>query len=1077
MDMKNATIREVLYEIEESSEFFFLYSNKLIDVDRRVNISVKNKQVEEVLDHIFKEQKVTYSIMDRQVIIHPEGMVPGRSGNIFQQTQRAVSGKVTDTGGQPLPGVTVVIKGSTQGTVTNANGEYSLNNIPDGVTLVFSFVGMRTQEVVVGTQAKVNVVMKEETIGIEEVVAVGYGTQRRSLVTNAISSVGIDDENMRNVLSPTQLLQGRAAGVTTSTGSGNLGAAERVSIRGMASISASNEPLYVIDGIPINNTNAQIYNFGESMSSLASFNLRDIESIEILKDAASAAIYGSRANNGVILITTRSGQKGRSDIKLNVSYGISQWADRDKIDLVDSRMFVEQYNEGVANYNEQYGLQIGDASYKRPIMNPFNGLPDTDWLSTITQLGKSYIVDGAFSGGTEKTIFYVSGAYTNQEGIIKTNSIEKINFNAKISHEMNSWLEVGANSSANYIKNNQIPGANLGTTILARAMEQRPFDRPYKPNGGYYVGGTEEMLRHNPVQILNEQTAYLDQFRFLGNYFALFKFKENWTLRSSINADLNYVYDYVYYNEVHPYGTGVGRLIDGKRFVTNMLYENVMNYNKTFGDWYFAGMLGHSFQKVSANTSSIDGRGFPSPAFHVIGVASEIAGASGSISEYAMESYFGRLTSSYKDKYILNATLRTDGSSKFAPDTRYGWFPSVSLGWNISEEDFMASSSADLKFRISYGRTGNQDGISNYAFQPLMAGGQNYGNVSGIAVTSFGNNDLTWEVADQYDVGFDLAFLKGKINMMFDAYIKNTNNLLYSRPVHATTGVTSITSNIGSMQNKGLEFTLNTHFNLGPVRWNSQFNISTNKNEITSLLEDDAPISIGGNRALQVGKELGSFYLFVQDGIYQYDGEVPQPQYDIGIRAGDVKWTDVDGNGIINDNDRMVVSSSNPDFSGGWNNSFNYEGFRLDVFTSFMYGNEVYAQWKSDWNGRIGNHYNPVVELWENRWTGPGTTNKYPRALHGDINNHRNSDRWLEDGSFIRLRTLTLSYNFSNELLRNLGMSSLRVYCQADNLFLLTKYSGYDPEVSQNLDPRYFGHDRYVVPQPRTISVGANIKF
>src|SRR5690554_27711 len=944
LDMNSVKVSEVLDAIESQSEFRFAYSPGYINLDRQVSLDLYEKSIDETLQVIFSGTDVEYAIYDRHIILYPEAIEPDNSSveRIISQQQRVATGTVTDNRNLPLPGVTVVVKGTVQGTVTDADGKFSLTLPSDATTLQFSFVGMRTQEIEIGNRTTFNVSLEEETIGIDEVVAIGYGTQRRSLVTNAISRVNFDEENMRNVLSPSQLLEGRVAGVTTSTGSGNLGSSERVSIRGMASISASNEPLYVIDGIPVNNSNAQIYNFGESMSSLASLNLKDIESIEVLKDAASAAIYGSRANNGVILITTRSGKKGQSIVKLNATYGVSQWANEDKLDLVNSDLYVAQYNEGVANYNEQYGLKIGDSNYKSPIRNPFFGLPDTDWLSTITRIGQSYDIDGSFSGGNDKTTFYLAGAYSNREGVIKTNSIEKVNLNAKVKHEIKSWLEVGANNNGNYIKNNQIPGANLGSTILARAMEQRPFDRPYKPNGGYYLGGTDELLRHNPVQILNEQTSYLDQFRFLGNYYALFKMKENWTLRSSLNADMNYVYDYLYYNENHPYGTGVGRLIDGKRFATNMLYENVMNYNQTFGSWYVAGMLGHSFQKVATNTSSIDARGFPSPAFHVVGVASEISSASGGISEYAMESYFGRLTATYQDKYILNATLRTDGSSKFAPDTRYGWFPSVSLGWNISEEEFMSNSDTELKFRASYGRTGNQDGISNYAFQPLMAGGRNYGNVSGIAVTSFGNTDLTWEIADQFDVGFDLAFLNGKINMMFDAYLKKTNNLLYSRPVHATTGVTSITSNIGSMQNKGVEFSLNTHFNIGPVRWNSQFNISRNKNEITSLLEDDAPISIGGNRALQIKKELGAFYLFVQDGIYQYDGEVPQPQYDIGIRAGDVKWTDVDGNGIINDNDRLVTGSSNPDFSGGWNNSFNYKRFRLDVFTSFMYGNDVY---------------------------------------------------------------------------------------------------------------------------------------
>ncbi|MEG2514868.1 MAG: TonB-dependent receptor plug domain-containing protein, partial [Bacteroidaceae bacterium] len=428
-------------------------------------------------------------------------------------------------------------------------------------------------------QKVINATLKEDSKILDEVVVVGYGTQRKALITNAISSFKPSESTMRPVLNPSELLQGRVAGVTIATGSGNLGSSERMSIRGSASLSASNEPLYVVDGIPILNNNAALFNMGENMSSMSVLNLTDIESIEVLKDAASASIYGSRATNGVIVITTKSGKEGRSDIRVNFNTGISKFANKDRIKYADSDLYIESYNDGVARYNQQKGYQVGTTGYVVPISNPFQGLPDTDWLDLITRVGHSYNLDVAFSGGGKKTKFYVGANYNYQEGIIKDNDITKINLKAKISHELASWLEVGANTSGNYLKNNRVPGANLGSTIVARAVEQRPFDRPYKPNGDYYLGGTDELARHNPLQILNEENTYLDNLRYLGTFYANLKYKDKLTFRSSINADIGYTYDYMYYNENHPYGAGGGRIVEYNRLTNNLLIENVANYN------------------------------------------------------------------------------------------------------------------------------------------------------------------------------------------------------------------------------------------------------------------------------------------------------------------------------------------------------------------------------------------------------------------------------------------------------------------------------------------------------------------
>ena len=1055
LDMQNAKLEKVLGQITQQTGLVFNYTRPTINPDKRVSVSVKQAELESVLRQLFDADGIVYEIKDGKVYL------ADRKGGVnpppaLSAARQRYAGRIVDAAGNPVVGASVVIRGSTTGVSSDIDGRFAIE-AREGEVLSVSFVGYTPQTITLGAKTMLTLTLREDTSELEEVVVVGYGTQRRSLVTSAISKVQMNESNMRQVASPTQLLSGRVAGVTTSTGSGNLGSGERMVIRGSSSLSAGNEPLYVIDGIPITNTNANLVDFGEDMSSLATLNISDIESIEVLKDAASAAIYGSRANNGVIVITTKSGKEGKSEVHLNFNTGVTRFANVGKIKMADSGLYVRDFNEGVDNYNRQYGYKPGDSGFKKHIQNPFGTLPDTDWMDLILQTGTFYNGDVSFSGGNVKTRYYVGANYNHQTGVIRTNKMEKMNFKVKISHEFTPWLEVGANVSGNYIK-------------------KRPFDRPYKPNGDYYVGGTDELVFHNPMQILDEETAYIENMRYLGNFYATFKYKDKFAFKSSVNTDITQIYDYTYYNENHPYGKGVGRIVDYNRTIKNILVENFATYNDKFGDFSLSAMLGHSFQKVTTRSAKLDGSGFPSPSFDVVGVASSLDAYSGSLSNYAMESYFGRATFSYKDRYVLTATLRTDGSSKFARDNRWGWFPSVSLGWNISKENFMKDSDTELKFRVSYGKTGNQEGIGSYAYQALMSGGYNYGNGSGIAVSTFGNRDLTWEKADQFDAGFDITLFKGRVNIMADAYYKKTKDLLYSTPIHSTTGVTSIISNIGSMRNIGAELTINTHFNFGPLSWLSQFNIATNRNKLTELLGDDKPISIGANRALQVGKEVGAFYLFIMDGIYQYDGEVPAEQYAQGIRAGDVKWRDVDDNNLINDNDRQVIGSSNPYFSGGWNNTFRYKGVSLDVFFTYMYGNDVYAAWKIN-TSKLGHKNGVLAEEARNRWTGPGSTDLHPRSVSGDTNNTRNSDRWLEDGSFLRLRSLTLSYTFPEKISRRLAMKSLRVYFQGDNLWLATRYSGWDPEVSNNLDPRFMGVDNFSVPQPRMFCFGLNVTF
>ncbi|MDM1050073.1 SusC/RagA family TonB-linked outer membrane protein [Sphingobacterium hotanense] len=1076
IDVRNERIVDVFKQIKEQSNVSYLFDGKFTPIAKSITLKANSMELRELLPLIFQNQPFGYDY-HKGVIVVREKTKDSQTRSSLTHIQEFVSGFVVNETGEALGGATVQLADGSKTVMTDAKGYFNLAISAETVSVRISYTGYETKTVILKQQEAPRIILNARQNILDETIVVGYGVQKKALVTSAVGSLKVDDSNMRQVASPTRLLEGRIAGVNVSMGSGNLASGERISIRGTSSISAGNNPLYVVDGVPINTSDMSLFSFGENYSPLAAFNHADIESIEILKDAASAAIYGSRASNGVVLITTKSGKAGRNDVRVNITTGFSEFANRNKIKLTSSQQYVNSYNAGVDNYNKQFGLAVGQSDYKIRISNPYEGLPDTDWLGLIVQKGYFQNYDASFSGGNTKTNYYFGLGLTDQSGVIKNNAIRKYNLNSKISHKFSDWLEIGANNMGNFIKNNQVPGANLGSTIIARAIEQRPFDRPFKPNGDYYVGGTDELTRHNPLQILNEQDAYVDNYRYLGTYYGQASFLDHFSFRTSFSADIGYTYDYTYYNDKHPYGTGVGRIIDYNRLIQNLVFDNVLNYNNSFGDLTVSAMLGHSFQKQMSRSSMIDGRGFPTPSMQVISVASEIFDASGSIGEYALESYFGRGTFSFQDKYLMTATFRADGSSKFHRDNRWGYFPSISFGWNVSREEFMGDNTNDLKIRASYGITGNQEGIGQYAYQALMSGGQNYGNISGISVSSFGNKDLRWERANQYDAGFDISFFKRRLNISFDAYYKKTFDLLYSRPIHATTGVTSIVSNIGTMENKGLELSINTNVPIGQVVWKSDFNIAHNKNKILSLLDDELPIAIGDNRALQVGKSIGAYYIFDWDGLYQYDGEVPQEQFDLGVRAGDVRWRDMDGNNIINDNDRIVTGDSNPKLTGGWNNSFSYKGFQLDMMFTFMYGTDIYAQWKSTGMANLGSNYAKDLTYVENAWTGPGTTNVYPRALIGLGHNTKNSTRFLEDGSFIRLRALTLGYNFDKSLVEQMKLKGLRVFATADNLFLLTRYSGWDPEVNNNLDPRYYGVDLFGVPQPRTFSFGLNVNL
>ena len=1073
LSLKQAKLFNVFQEIKKQSGYDFVFQADILDNLRPVDIQVKNVSVKEALDQCLHNLPLEYTIENKNVIITAKQ--PKKTPPLSQS--RTIRGQVTDEAGAPLPVANVMIRPSGRHAFTDDNGMFSFTSAGGKDTVLVSYVGYVSAVFPVKDQQDIKIILQSSTGALNEVTVIGYSTQKKVDLTTAISSFRPDEKNYRPVLGPDQMIQGKMSGVMVSGGSGNLGGANRVSIRGIGSLSANNEPLYVVDGVPLKMNNAALFNMGEDMTPLAAFNPNDIESVTVLKDAASAAIYGSRATNGVVLITTKSGKKGKARMNLTAYTGISNIPHLGKLKMEGSDAYVEVINEAIDNYNLQYGYAPGDGGFATYIRNPYPGLGDTDWMGTV--LNKNALTKSAslnFSGGSDKGTYFISGSYLDQEGNINTNRLRKYTGTINLTQQIFPWLKVGANTNLSFSRNNRIPGSNLGSTPMARSLEQRPFDRPYKPDGTYYVGGTSELLRNNAVQILNEEKVQLDNYRFLGNYNADIQLADGLNFRTALGADIAYTHDYVYYNQYHPYGLGAGRLTDQTRLTSNMLFENTLNYKHDFGRLNLSMLAGHSFQKFVQHDNLTDGSGFPSPSFDVNSVAAVILAASTGLSENSIESYFSRAILNFDDKYLLSASIRADGSSRFAPTKRYGYFPSVSAGWDISHENFWKLPATSLKLRASYGVTGNQDGIGNYAYQALTGGGYNYNEASGLAVTNPGNPNLTWEQANQFDVGADVGLDNRHINITADYFIKKTNNLLYELPTMATSGFTSITSNIGVMKNWGYEFSINTNYSFGALAWNSDFNISFIKNKLVSLIGKD-PILIGDNKVLMEGREVGSFYVYKQLGVYQDDKDVPTSLYGTGVRAGDIIYQDVDGNGVIDVNDRQVVGTANPDFFGGWNNSLAYKNFDVNFSFTYSYGAEVYASWKAVVT-RLGSNLFPNLESEVNkRWTGPGTSNTVPRAIYGSTYNNSNSTRFLEDGAYIRLRSLSLGYTLSSQRVKQLGIQHLRIYAQADNLFLLTKYSGLDPEVNSNTDPKFLGNDNLILPQPRTVMFGLNLTF
>ena len=1097
ISMRDVTVKEVLKQIEDQSEFFFLYKNIDIDVNRIVSVDIKEKSVENLLDQIFNGTTVAYEVVNRQIVLTDktkENPLPAS-----QQQKKTISGKVTDSTGASLPGVSVAVKGTTIGVITDNNGKYNLSSIPENAILQFSFVGMKTQEIKIGTQSSINIVLAEETVGIEEVVAVGYGTSSKKKLTTSISSVKMEDIDRGSTYDPVKSLQGRTSGVNVVSNSGIPGSNPTILIRGIGSISGGGSPLYVVDGLPTDN--------------LPNINPNDIETMDVLKDASAAAIYGSRANNGVIIIKTKSGKSGKTVIEMNSRFGIGKL--KNDIQMANSTEYADVMQAAVNNYNKQKGTAL---TFYQP-----STIEETNWVKEIARNSSGTSEHNInISGGNDKTTFFTSIGYFNQEGYLQRSNFEQYSFRINLAHQINSIFKINVNLGSTYSNQLLLEETSTSLKILRTAREEQPWYSPYDASGNYKVNGTK-ILRHNPVMLLNEETWTRKNLQGVG----------------TVSLDITPIKGLKYTPSISAYGiltderkkltenmvarstsAGWGALLQDRNESLRYVIDNIISYSNSFRKINYSALVGHeywyrTYDNLGAYSDNYKNNAYPSSSFDILTAGTNIYADNIGYSAYNMESFFGRISSDYNNRYFINFSLRRDGCSKFSKDSRYGTFPSLSAAWRISNERFFPKQDVltDLKLRLSWGLTGSIDGIGNYASLALVNGGNGYNGSSGLILGQDAQN-LTWEKARQSNAGIDAEFLKGRINFTADYFYQKTENLLFNLPVYATTGYTSIAANIGTLENKGLELGMNARILTGEFKWNVGGNISFVNNKLLSLYKDASMYVVPGElsnllggsmHALINGEAISSYYMYNMLGIYQKDGEVPAKLFTKGVRAGDVKYEDLNSDGDISDVDRKLVGKAIPDFYGGFNTSLLWKGFELSLFGQFSYGGKILAAWqgtnsvegtdnpamspssvKLDDGTKVEQYFNVRSYVAQNYWHGEGTSNLVPRPVRTGVfsgysygYNNLTSTRYLEDASFIRLKTLTIGYNLPQRLISKAKIVGLRFFISLDNIATFTKYSGYDPESSYAGSPgnSNYGVDFGLEPALRTFSAGINIKL
>ncbi|MEM9917255.1 MAG: TonB-dependent receptor [Bacteroidota bacterium] len=1052
--------------------------------------------------------------------------------------QVKVTGKVTDTqSGEPLIGASVIVQDQNgMGTATGIDGTYSLE-LPDGdQTLLFSYTGYVTKSVPVNGKTTIDILLEENASTLDEVVVVGYGKVSRRDLTGSVATVKGEDLTKVQSISFEQGLAARAPGVQVTSTEGGPGAGVKIRIRGGTSINAKNDPLYVIDGFPISGE-SQATNVGlgnSSSSPLASIDPSDIESIEILKDASATAIYGSRGANGVILITTKSGRKGKAVTSFETYFGISEIA-RD-LDLLSPQEYVDFWNEYFPytpddpsnQYSSQYRDLLGNnIPLDDERITPFN------WRNAVFRNSSVQSYRVSVSGGTDKTSYAGSFNYIDQAGIVETSEFSRLGGNLKIDQKINDRLRAGFNLNMGFTdRGGIISAANQGRNGLNGVITNITLFTPVQgrvryPDAQYDENGLLLATRDgdvvNPRNLVLNTVNTNQSFNAFTNVYAELEILKGLVLRSSFGTNIWSFKGKSWYPSDFGWGQNVNGIgIIGQNQSTGWLNENTLAYNKKMGKHGLNAVVGFTSQFNRFESLRAESNNFPVPNINLDALGSALAAQpnQSNATENGLRSLLGRVTYNFNEKYLLTVTTRYDGSSKFAEGNKWGLFPSAAFAWRLGEEGFIKDIEAvsSAKLRASYGQSGNEQiptdqSISSYDFSTYNF--QNEGPQSGVALNRLDNPDLTWETTTQIDLGFELGLFNDRVYLNFDAYKKNTKDLLLAVPVPFTTGFATSFQNLGEVENRGIELSLTTqNMSRRKFSWSTTFNISYNRNEVLNLgeAEEFTVSSIGEHRndyIVRVGESLGSYYGFVFDGIYTYqdfvefDGldqaqsEALMAEFDrsqeiwftpkegipakAGVtkfRPGMIKLKDVNGDGVVDPEDRTILGNSQPDHYGSLNNNFSYGPIDLSVFLTWSYGNEVYNNNLKRGMATAIPFFNKYGMI-RDRWT-PQNPDTDVWAIWGAGDSGLGDDLqsyYIEDGSHLRIANITLGYSFPKALLNRIRLGSARIYASVDNLHVFTNYRGFDPDVSVGNNQLTSGLDWDAYPRMRTYRVGINVGF
>jgi TonB-linked SusC/RagA family outer membrane protein len=1122
---KNISLAAVFEAIHSQAGYLFVYEPRLLKNAQPVTLNVRNASVKEVLDLSLKGQGLSYEIKFNAVIIRESvataGGMSGGNGLPPPLPPRIIKGKVTDDNGQPLVGVTVTIKGTSKAVTTDANGDFTIG-IPDENTILqFSYVGFGTQERNVGSSTVVNMKMSGDTRSLSQMVVVGYGTQKKKNVTGAMASYNAKDIDERPVTRVDQALVGQMAGVQVKQTTGVAGKGFSVQVRGSGSISAGNEPLYVIDGFPLAQASpngSASYATGNPLDNL---NPNDIESIQVLKDAASSAIYGSRAANGVVLITTKQGKSGKPVISLSTYTGFNEPSR--KIDMLSPEEWI---NRAIEMHNEAWvesgpGRTASQTSDQRRqilglapgqvnslLMNDDRwsqpghpGLRLIDWQDAIFRKGPMESAQLSASGGNEYSKYYVSGNYLNQKGLILGMDYKTYSARANVEVNPTKQLRFGINVTPTYSISND-PGTEGINNVVQTGILFTPVQEDsmglYANSGKYgqYVWGTSA---NSPVARLQNTIGQTKRFRTLGSIFADYKILKELTFRSSVNLDYtsNDNKNYVPYTitgaltaRLSQPGAGTtGSLISFSK--TTFVNENTLSYAKVFHEKHdISAVIGQSYNTDKLDNVSVSSvGGYGSSVITTLNAANATSGLSSETKD-VLVSYFGRVQYAYDGKYLASVSLRRDGSSRFGANTKYGWFPSASAGWRISEEKFMQDIRplTDLKLRASWGRSGNYNigdyssipllGFYSYTFNSTLANGQ--------APAGVINPDLSWETSETKDAGLDASFFNNRIAVSFDYYNKLNSKLLLNVPIPENTGFSTYLSNAGSVRNKGWELEINTQNLTGKLQWSTSINLSHNSNKVVSLAGGQQQILIPSSydishSILQVGQPLYSIYVIRDIGILSADDISKGVARYGNEQEGDPKYFDANKDGVIDANDRVIVGHPNPDYVGGITNTFRYKGFELSFLIQGQMGGSIYSLLGRAIR-RTGQDYTGnVLGIYRDRWRSAADPGNgiVPKA-YSTFGRIVNTD-WLYSSNYWRLRNITLAYNLS-KLGAARYLKSARIYCTMENWFGHDKYyGGFNPEAA-NTDlsgstsfPE--AGDYGGLPLPKSLILGLNVSF